>query len=345
MKRVFLARGLLLLLSAAASVAGQQRQPDPNLLAAESYMRRGNCAKALEALEVVFKLDPKPPAGAYLILASCRYSLGDKTMALEALENGLQAHPAAQDLAREYVALLPTVLGKQEVRAKLVLRLKAQPGHPIYSMTLARLLLELEPTSAATGQTLADTARALPRDPEARFLYGQWACLNNRHSLCVAELKKALLLSPPNDQARMQIYTLTAMAFDELGRETEAEAAYRRALQANRKLAQPSPHSTQKFVEFLARQNRDREAQALAGEILKFAASFGPAHFEIAKWLARQNRLEEALAEAKHALDNLDGETETLRAVHAFLAKTYFAAGRPDQAKIHEEWIQSNARQ
>jgi tetratricopeptide (TPR) repeat protein len=331
-----------MLLLTAAVAFGQSSPPDPNLLAAESYIRRQNFAKALEALDLVFKVNPKPPAGAYLMLASCQFNLGAKEKAADALERGVTAYPSAAGLAQEYVALLPTALSKETVRARLEERLKRQPGHPIYTKALARLAIEQDPAGAEN--TLAETARLLPRDPEAHFLYGQWACLNNRHELCVIELKKSLLLAPPNEQARMQIYTLTAMAEEELGRTAAAEASFRRALAANRKLAEQSPHATQRFVEFLAQRNRDQEAQPLVDEILKYAPNFGPAHFERAKWLARQRRLDDALAAGQRALENLNGQTEALRAVHAFMAKTFFAAGRPDEAKVHEDWIQAQAR-
>lgn len=81
-----------------------------------------------------------------------------------------------------------------------------------------------------------------------------------------------------------------------------------------------------------------------AEEILKYAPDFGPAHFERAKRFARERRPEEALASGKLALERLGGDNERLRAVHAFMAKTYFAAGRPEEAKPHEDWIQSQAR-
>lgn len=331
-----------LALSPVAIVRAQKAISDPNLLAAESYLRRQNFAKALEALELVFKVNPKPPAAAYLMLASCQFNLGAKTKAVQALEQGLAAYPAASGLAQEYVVLLPTAIDKEAVREKLQERLRYQPGHPVYAKAIARLALETDPTKAEA--TLAETARLLPRDSEAHYLYGQWACLNNRHELCIVELKKALLLSPANNQARMQIYTLTAMAEEELGRTAAAETSFRQALAANRKLPEPSPHSTQRFVEFLSQRNRDREAQPLVDEILRYAPDFGPAHFERAKWLARERRLDDALAAGKRALDNLTGQTEALRAVHAFMAKTYFAANRPDEARAHEEWIQANTR-
>jgi hypothetical protein len=33
-------------------------------------------------------------------------------------------------------------------------------------------------------------------------------------------------------------------------------------------------------------------------------------------------------------------DRELLRAVHALLARTYFAAGRPEEAKPHQQWIE-----
>jgi tetratricopeptide (TPR) repeat protein len=93
---------------------------------------------------------------------------------------------------------------------------------------------------------------------------------------------------------------------------------------------------------FLTRRSRQGEAQKLLEEILKFAPSFGPAHLERAKYLSAQGDLEAALAEAKIALDQAGSDPKSLQAAHAFLAKTYFALGRMDEAKVHQSWIESH---
>ena len=328
----------------AAVALGQRPAADPNLLAAESYLRQQNYAKAREALDLVFRLDARPRPAAYLMLATCHFHLGAKEQAVEAVERGIAAHPAATDLVEHYIMLLPAAVGPEAARARLAARLREHPRSPAYRKALARLLLETEPAGAGTEAALAETARLLPRDAEAHFLYGQWACLNKRHELCIAELRQAQALAPANDEVRMQSYTLRAMAEEELGRGDRAEADFRAALAANRRLARPSPHAAFRYVEFLAQRNREAEAQRLVEEILKYAPDFGPAHFERAKRFARERRLEEALASGKLALEHLGGDQDRLRAVHAFMAKTYFAAGRPEEAKPHEEWIESHAK-
>jgi hypothetical protein len=47
-------------------------------------------------------------------------------------------------------------------------------------------------------------------DAEVHFLYGQWACMSSLNELCATELNKAVALSPSNDNALMQSYTLIA---------------------------------------------------------------------------------------------------------------------------------------
>jgi outer membrane protein assembly factor BamD (BamD/ComL family) len=63
---------------------------------------------------------------------------------------------------------------------------------------------------------------------------------------------------------------------------------------------------------------------------------------ERAKFLARQRKMEEAVAEGELALKNSGADTTQLRAAHAFLAKTYFAMGRAEEAQLHQKWIESH---
>jgi len=345
MKSFFASLVLISLLSALTPpvALGQRPAADPNLLAAESYMRRQNYAKALEALDLVFRFNSPPPE-AFLMLAACHFNLGEKDKAVDALKRGIAAYPAAPSLAEQYVVLLPTAVGKDEVKSRLTGQLRRQPQSAIYRKALARLALDLEPSGAETERILAETIKLLPRDSEAHFLYGQWACLNKRHALCIAELKKALVLAPMNNQARMQSYTLMAMAEDELGRAAPAEEAFRKALAANRRLAQPSPHAAIRFVEFLAQRNRDEEAQRLVDEILKHVPNFGPAWFTRAKYLARRQRFDKAIEAGEFALKYADGNAAHLLSLHAFMAKTYFAAGRSDDARVHQDWIEKQPK-
>jgi len=48
------------------------------------------------------------------------------------------------------------------------------------------------------------------------------------------------------------------------------------------------------------------------------------------------------VAEGKIALDQAGSDPKSLRAAHAFLARTCFALGRMDEAEVHQSWIESH---
>jgi tetratricopeptide (TPR) repeat protein len=321
-----------------------QSAQDPNLLAAESYLKQQNYAKAIEALDLVFRFQPRPDAKAYLMLAACHSNLGAKERAIEAIESGIAAHPASVKIAEYHAALLEEAIDAEMAKAKLRDRIRQQPRVAPYQKALARLLLRTEPSAPATAQTLKQLSVALPLDAEARYLYGQWACLNEHHKLCVSEMGRTLKLAPLNTAAHMQIYTLIALAEVELNHPARAHNAFRRALAANRRLDRFNPLAAHKFVEFLARQNREDEAQSIVDEILKGAPQFAPARLERARWLAKKRQYDLALAEANLALKDAGEDRELLRAAHALLARTYFAAGRPEEAKPHQQWIEMRSQ-
>ena len=77
----------------------------------------------------------------------------------------------------------------------------------------------------------------------------------------------ALALSPAND-LKVQALTFIGLGEDALKRPQRAEAAFRDALAANRKLPNPNPGTVLEFAMFLTRQSRQGEAQKLLDEIL-----------------------------------------------------------------------------
>lgn len=205
---------------------------------------------------------------------------------------------------------------------------------------LGQLLLKTNPEDGRAEQLLAQAAQAQPRDAEAHYLYGQWACLNNRQELCLIELKKALALAPSNHLAQMQIYTMIAVAEDQSNRPHPAESAFLKAQQYNRLLPAPDPLATFQYVKFLTSHSREEEAQRVLLELLRRTPDYGPALFERAKYLLKKGQSEEAISEGEKALKSSGNDAAQLRAIHAFLAKTYFALGRDAQAEAHQRAIE-----
>jgi tetratricopeptide (TPR) repeat protein len=281
---------------------------DAYLPAARAYIAQGNFLKAAESLDPVLDADPDAGSESYLTLMECRLKLDQKEGALEAAERGIKRYPTSGPLLKAAGAMI----------------------------------LQERPTSERAGELLERATKAMPQDPGAQYAYGLWALLNHQEEIAVAAERRALALSPADDFLKVQAQTFIGVGEDALKRPQRAEAAFRAALAVNRKLPNPNPSAALEFAMFLTRQSRQGEAQELIEEILKFAPGFGPAHLERAKYLFVQGNLESALAEAKIALDQAGSDLKSLRAAHAFLARTCFGLGLTDEAEVHQKWLESH---
>jgi tetratricopeptide (TPR) repeat protein len=297
---------ILLLCSALAQDSPDSR--DALLQAARAYIAQGNFVKAAESLDLLLDAGPDIGSEPYLTLIECRLKLDQKEKALEAAERGVKRYPASGPLLKAAGALI----------------------------------MQERSSSERAGELLERATKAMPQDPGAHYAYGLWALLNHQEEIAIAAERRVLTLSPADDPIRVQAQTFIGVGEDALKRPQRAEAAFRAALEANRKLPNPNPSAALEFAMFLTRQSRQGEAQKLLDEILKFAPGFGPAHLERAKYLSAQGDLESALAEAKIALDQAGSDPKSLRAAHAFLARTCFALGRMDEAEVHQSWIESH---
>jgi tetratricopeptide (TPR) repeat protein len=288
-------------------LAAQESLHSPDYLqAARSYIGQGNFAKAAESLQAVSDADPNAGSETYLMLIDCRLKLGQTKMALAAAERGVERHPDSGPLLKAAGAMM----------------------------------LQGDSSSERAGDLLGRAAKATPRDPGAHYAYGLWALMNHHEEVAIAAEKKALALSP-SDDLKVQALTFIGLGEDALKRPQRAEAAFRDAQTVNRKQPNPNPGAALEFAMFLTRQSRQGEAQKLLDEILKFAPGFGPAHLERAKYLSSHDDLKSALAEGKIALEQAGSDPKSLRAAHAFLAKTCFALGRIGEAEAHQKWIES----
>jgi predicted Zn-dependent protease len=167
--------------------------------------------------------------------------LEEKNQAIETSERGIEAHPGSPRLEKFYVDLLRSSCTKKEIKAKLVAGLQERPKSTSYMKGLGEILLEENPVDPQIEPLLKTAAEALPSDPEAHYLYGQWACLNDKSELSIRELTKAQVLTPSNEQARMQIFTYLGIAYDHLDRPTNADLAFRKAWRSTRNLRRPIP--------------------------------------------------------------------------------------------------------
>lgn len=288
-----------------AAVAWQQtRQPDP-LAAIQQQLAAGRCADAIPALSAMQQGKAKAPVPVYLMLGYCQREMGEPAAAVETLRNGL----------------------------------KAWPGTPLLERSLGELLFRGQYDSTEAGKLLEHAALLLPRDPEGRHYYAQWAYLNARHRICVAQEQQALALPGLSDLALLQMNTLLGMCEGTLENPVAARKAFERALTLNAKQSSYDPVSAMQYVQFLTRYNDDARGAEVVDEILRRVPSFGPAHLQKAKYLDRAGQSSQAIEAAQLALASAGNDLNAERAAHTLLARCFAATGKTEEAAREQQWI------
>jgi tetratricopeptide (TPR) repeat protein len=337
--------GIALLSLASVSAAAPQKVAvgeNPQVRIAEQQLTAGNFAQAKATLLNLLAVDPHSSARVYEMLAFAQLKLNSNDDALATCETGLIFYPASNSLASLYVSTLNQTLAPEKQIPRLQSTLKHAPHSPLLLKMLGENLLSKNQEDARALQLLASAAALSPLDPEAHFFYGESACFNQEDTLCIRELRRAHELAPNNQNANFQLYTMIAVSEDKLNLPSQAAEDFGRAMAANRSLPHPNAYAAMKYAAFLSAQSKPDEAMAIVTEILKWDPAYGPAHFERAKSLSDRNKREEAAAEAELALRDSRVTDKELRTYHAFLAKTYFAMGRQQDALAHQQWVESH---
>jgi tetratricopeptide (TPR) repeat protein len=285
--------------------------PSPFAVALAPF-QAGQYQEAVTKLEAAIRADPKGGENLYLLLAESYTQLTDRAKAEAALRAGLRVYPAA----------------------------------PLLERALGQLLFRARYDSSEAGTLLAHAAKMLPRDPEARHYYAQWAYLNGRERICVDQEREALALPGLNDLAALQMNTLLGMCYSRLLQEAEAaqgaRAAFQRANEINARQPAYDPVAAFQYVQFLTRYGDDAAAQTIVDEILQRVPRFGPARLEKAKHYDRGGECARAIAEAKRALsaDGIDFNNE--RAAHILMARCHSLLGNADDAAKEQAWIEAH---
>ena len=179
-----------------------QAPPSP-LTAAVAQVQSGHLQEAAATFEAAIRANPKAGENLYLLLSECYGQLADPAKATATLRAGLRAYPD--------MPLLERALGQSLFRDKV--------------------------DSNEAGTLLAHAAKMLPRDPEARHYYAQWAYLNARDRICVQQEGEALALPGLNDLALLQMNTLLGMCRSRLEEPDGARSAFQRANEVNLRLS------------------------------------------------------------------------------------------------------------
>jgi tetratricopeptide (TPR) repeat protein len=285
--------------------ASQARAP---LATAVAQMQAGQYQEAATTLETAIRADPKGGEHLYFLLSECYAQLADAEKATATLRAGLRVYPAAPILER--------ALGQRLFRAR-------------YDSTEA-------------GALLARAAKMLPRDPEARHYYAQWAYLNGHDRICAEQEREALTLPGLNDLALVQMNTLLGMCHSRLGEAAGARQAFARANDVNGAHTAYDPVAAFHFVQFLARHGDEAAAQAIVDQILLHVPRFGPARLEKAKHYDRAGEPARAIAEATLALSSEGNDVNSERAAHLLLARSHALLGNAEEAAKEQQWIEAH---
>jgi tetratricopeptide (TPR) repeat protein len=349
----------LLLCLAAFAATGQEGGclTGPRLHPVEAMLARGEFTQAVRVVERAMAAGRGCDPEAWLMLAVAYQNLQKGENAIEACARGLRAFPASERLQEHYGLALLANLPRAEAQARLEEVVRAYPDSAPLRKTLGKLLFDPPSGAPKAGEHLAAAAKLAPRDPEARYFYGLWACtsgaawadlvgrrlpvVRDSYELCLRELTQALALTPANNfQAIMQIQANIGSAEGALGRPAQARAAFGKALEANRRLATPNPAVGLEYAQFLLEASETAEARAILDEVLARDPGYAAARFERARLLHEGGLAERAIDEANLALRDAKDNT-LLRAIHSFLARTYHEIGREEEADSHQRWFQS----
>lgn len=206
----------------------------------------------------------------------------------------------------------------------------------------AQALLLNDPASDRAGEMLQQAAKQAPENAEIQYLLGRWALVKGRFQLASEAEANAARLSPANPMARMQAWTIVAVASDRMNESGKADAAFQRAWKINRSLASFDPNAAYEYIKVLERDHREHDAAALVTEVLRRVPDYGPAHLSLAKSFFARKEDSAAAREAELALATLKNYPEVERDAHYLLARVYLRLGMRDHAAVHTEWMQTN---
>lgn len=298
----------LMVVCSAGAAAATSQTPSP-LAVAAAQAQAGRCQDAVVTLEIAIRANPKASGNLYLLLSQCLAQLSDPAKATTVLRAGLNIYP----------------------------------GSPTLSRALGQLLFRASYDSREAGALLAHAATTLPRDPEARHYYAQWAYLNGHHRICVEQERGAVTLPGVNDVAALQMFTLLGMCYSRLPEGTQgARTAFQRANDINARHNAYDPIAAFQYVQFLTRHGEDAAGQTVVDQILKRVPRFGPARLEKAKYYDRAGDPARAIVEARLALASDGNDVNSERAAHLLLARCYSLLGRTEDAAQEQQWIEAH---
>jgi tetratricopeptide (TPR) repeat protein len=340
-----IALSMMILGCAPLSASSSQEDSAPyrsQIAIAEHELDSSHFARAASVLSRLLQADSHLGADVYRLLAFAQFRQNETYEALATCEKGIVIYPDSKPLTEFYVSVLHKAVSGEDLHSRLEIAIQWAPDSPAVAKALGEDLLTANSTDPRALQLLSHASDLSPRDAEAHFFFGESACFSQTDDVCIRELRRAHELDPDNQQANMQLFTMIAVTEDKQNQPERAASDFGLAMNANKTLSKPSPYAALKYATFLSAQNKHEQAMDIINEILRWDPSYGPAHFERAKYFSDRGKKQEAITEAELALQYPQNSPEQQRSYHYFLAKTYFALGRQSEAQVHQDWIESH---
>lgn len=309
----------------------------------EARIGNRDYADAIASINQVLSVAPRKHPQFYVMLGDCWKSLGETGKALDAYESGLKVFPSWSPLEVLYLSLLRDSGRFNSVMNERLQRLKAAPNNVDQLIALGSLFAATEegtqpPAKEISAFLLEKALQLAPDNALAHYNYCRLQVLRRKFNLASPECQKALTL-PADDTLKIAAYSQLGLAEDQLSHNDAAEAAFHSAAQLNRKTSVHDLGASRYFIYFLTKQSRDMEAGAVIDEALDWAPASAPLLMERAELLAREGQWQGAVDSAELALVHVGEDKETERAVHVFLARTYYRLKQPDKAQVHQQWL------
>jgi tetratricopeptide (TPR) repeat protein len=243
------------------------------------------------ALAVTPEMAPQQSAAILALLGAIEFVGHRLGPAVSAFERADAIRPL-EDKDRFTLAMALANLGRAEDAAKHLTRLsELHPDQPLYLYWLARL-----------------------------------DYYDRRYDTAVEKLQRVVRMDPGSARA----WDNLGLSFDMLGEQAEAEKAFERAAELNRKLPSPSAWTPHNYGCLLFRMQKFPQAEKSLREALGYDPRFAQAHYYLGRVLEKLGRNEEAITELKTAAD-LDS---TLAEPLYSLGLLYRRLGRLDESKL-----------
>jgi tetratricopeptide (TPR) repeat protein len=277
----------------------------------------------------------------YVLAAWAQIKSGNAQRAAEICEQGMRLYPDSE-IEAVYLSLGGPLLAQRTAARLEQLKTTNDPAEMI---ALGRVLTDVDRMRQTRAHEIArallERAIALtPGSASAHYNYGRRLRRDDIRGALTA-WEKALTLAP-HDALRMQIQTQIGLAKDELSDAAGAEAAFKDALEINRRLENRVPEAALEYVRFLQLHARSADAEALVNEVLGWNPWSPEAHIERARVYADAGKWTAVVEEAEFVLRNAGENRDLARVAHLLLANAYYRLKQPEKAQVHRAWIEAH---